>query len=189
MEYRITFGGKIDLFAKYNIKSKHKEMFNHTSGAVSFVRFLLFYFVQVLIFKRIIYNKVSAINYEQSTLFVLVFLLFIPLVIQGIFFFYFMKRIVVWLGLTNESLFKVQQQDSLPQSKIDDSLIQVAKINKFEDIQLPAEINKGLETFFGTLHDNIHISKKDAANIIDKLGATEVAPHNDNKDYSDVFLE
>ncbi len=120
MEYRITFGGKIDLFAKYNIKSKHKEMFNHTSGAVSFVRFLLFYFVQVLIFKRIIYNKVSAINYEQSTLFVLVFLLFIPLVIQGIFFFYFMKRIVVWLGLTNESLFKVQQQDSLPQSKIDD---------------------------------------------------------------------
>ena len=43
MEYRITFGGKIDLFAKYNIKSKHKEMFNHTSGGVSFVRFLLFY--------------------------------------------------------------------------------------------------------------------------------------------------
>ena len=77
----------------------------------------------------------------------------------------------------------------ITQSKIDDSLIQVAKINKFEDIQLPAEINKGLETFFGTLHDNMHISKKDAANIIDKLGATEVAPHNDNKDYSDEDLQ
>ena len=77
----------------------------------------------------------------------------------------------------------------ITQSRIDDSLIQVAKINKFEDIQLPAEINKGLETFFGTLHDNMLISKKDAADIIDELGVTEVTLHNYNMDYSDEDLQ
>lgn len=115
MEYWITFKGDMELFAKYNIKSKNREMFNHTSNKTSFIRFLLFYFIQVLLFKRYILKKVTKMQYGDSTLFVLVFLLFIPLLFQGVFFFYFMKRLIVYLKLTNEKLFKRIEKESLPQ--------------------------------------------------------------------------
>ena len=75
------------------------------------------------------------------------------------------------------------------QSKIDDSLVYTAKINKFEDIQLPAKVDQGLETFFGTLHDNMHVSENAAAEIIDELGASEVTLQNANVGYSDEDLQ
>ena len=75
------------------------------------------------------------------------------------------------------------------QSKIDDSLVYTAKINKFEDIQLPAQVDQGLETFFGTLHDNMHVSENAATEIIDELGASEVTLQNANVGYSDEDLQ
>lgn len=77
----------------------------------------------------------------------------------------------------------------ITQSKIDDSLVHTVKINKFEDIQLPAEVNQGIETFFGTLHDNMFVSENAAAEIIDELGASEVTLQNANVGYSDEDLQ
>lgn len=77
----------------------------------------------------------------------------------------------------------------ITQAKINDNLIRVVNVHQFEDFQLPAEINCGLETFFGTLHDNLHISRNDAADIIDEFGSSEVNLQNYDKAYSEEDLQ
>jgi hypothetical protein len=111
LEYWYTFKGNSKLFGKYNIKSNN-EMFNQTGWATSFVRFVLFYLVHVVFVKRIIIDTIEEIEIDSGTFVTTVCFGFLPMMVEGIGFFYVLKRAVVKVKLTNEKIVYGIQDDT-----------------------------------------------------------------------------
>ena len=118
LEYKIIFKENIELFIRYNIKSKYNELFNKTSKFKSFIRFLIYYLLEIIIFKNIFpYNyKIKNNLFEKESFTFQIFLLFFLTIFKGIFFFFILKRMIIYLKLTNEKIHQVminKRQDSL----------------------------------------------------------------------------
>ena len=111
LEYWYTFKGNSKLFGKYNIKSNN-EMFNQTGWVASFVRFVLFYLVHVVFVKRIIIDTIEEIEIDSGTFVTTVCFGFLPMMVEGIGFFYVLKRAVVKVKLTNEKIVYGIQDDT-----------------------------------------------------------------------------
>lgn len=62
------------------------------------------------------------------------------------------------------------------QSKLDEQLTKKVHINEIEDIQLPAEVNEGIDTLISSIQADAQVDIYDAAEIVDVLGDTEAKP-------------
>ena len=117
LEFKYIFKENIDLFMRYNIKSKYNELFNDTSKFKSFIRFLIFYLLEIILFKSIFpYNYTISKKFEKYSLEVEICFLFVISIFKGIFFFFILKRLIIYFKLTNEKIKQVmlsKRQDSL----------------------------------------------------------------------------